>query len=329
MKKGNLASIDLGSNSCRLRIVDDKSVLLYNDSKATNLAEGLFETGSLTENAQLRALNALSEFAVLIDLYEVSSYRAVATAACREAQNGADFVRQVYEKTGLKLEIIDTYEEARLNLKGALLNAPKNKKYAVVYDLGGASTEISLAENNAEARILHTISIPWGSRNASVAYNLQEFDTAKVTALKKEVKAYVESFMNECGFKKYQKDCCLIATSMTPLRLCSMIKKDEVYAREKNDGAVVTCTDFDEAIKNVYGMNMLQKAQSPYIGENRAPIFTAACVIFKAVYDELKFDRLIVSYKSAQDAILKELQYGENDKVRKVCSRTKNIDGSR
>lgn len=329
MNTKNLASIDLGSNSCRLRIVDDKGALLYNDSKATNLAEGLFETGSLTESAQLRALNALSEFAVLIDLYEVGSYRAVATAACRTAKNGADFIKKVEEETGLSLEIIDTYEEARLNLKGALLNAPKDKKYAIVYDLGGASTEISLAENNDKARILHTISIPWGSRNASVAYDLQEFDSARVAALKKEVKTYVEAFINECGFEKYRKDCCLIATSMTPLRLCSMIKKDEVYAREKNDGAVVTCADFDEAIKNVYGMNMLQRAKSPYIGENRAPIFVAACVIFKAVYDELKFDKLIVSYKSAQDAILKELQYGENDEVRQSYSRSQNTNRTR
>jgi len=310
MTTGNIACIDLGSNSCRLRISDQKGNVIYKDSKPTKLGEGLFETGLLSNNSIGLAIQALSEYAALMKQNNVEKYKAVATAACRTAKNGKEFVRLVKLKTGLDLEIIDAIEEARLNLKGAMLNAPKNKEYVVVYDLGGASTEITLAENNSQARILHTISIPWGARNASEAFRLKEFDEKKALELEKEIQNYTRDFALHSDLKKYHDKCCLLATSSTPLRLCSILKKDGSYTREKNDGACVACKDIDKIVCAVEKMSLDQREKSAYIGQDRAPIFVAACVIFKAIYDVLGFDEFIVSFKSAQDAMLEELKNG-------------------
>lgn len=308
MNTKKVACIDLGSNSCRLRIADENGQVIYKNSKATKLGEGLFETGNLIEPSIKRGLDTLGEYAKIMKEHEVQNYRAVATAACRTAKNGKEFATLVKLKTGLDLEIIDTLEEARLNLKGALLNAPKNKKYAVVYDLGGASTEITLAR--IDGHILHTISIPWGARNSSEAYDLKEFDEAKAEHLKEDIQKYVSDFVLDAHLEKYKSDCALIATSSTPLRLCSMVKKDESYSREKNDGACVKCCELDGAVLMIENMSLEERSKSAYIGEDRAPIFAAACVIFKAIYDKLGFDELIVSFKGAQDAMLKELQHG-------------------
>lgn len=308
MEQKKTACIDLGSNSCRLRIADENGQIVYKDSKATKLGEGLFETGSLIDASIKRGLEALSEYAKIMNENDVQKYRAVATAACRTAKNGKEFARLVKVKTGIDLEIIDTFEEARLNLKGALLNAPKDKKYAVLYDLGGASTEVTLAR--IDGHILHTISIPWGARNSAAAYDLKEFDETKAKRLKKDIQKYVQDFVVNAHLEKYKRDCALIATSSTPLRLCSMIKNDGSYTREKNDGACVKCCELDGAVLKVEKMNVAERSKSAYIGEDRAPIFAAACVIFKAIYDELGFEELIVSFKGAQDAMLKELRYG-------------------
>ncbi len=302
------ACIDLGSNSCRLRIADENGRVIYKDSKTTKLGEGLFETGNLLHASIKRGLDALSEYANIMKEHKVQNYRAVATAACRTAKNGKEFADLVKLKTGLELEIIDTVEEARLNLKGALLNAPKNKKYAVVYDLGGASTEITLSD--IEGHILHTISIPWGARNSSEAYDLKEFDEIKAERLKEDIQKYVSDFVLDAHLEKYKSDCALIATSSTPLRLCSMVKNDESYTREKNDGVCVKCCELDGAVLRVENMSVEERSKSAYIGEDRAPIFAAACVIFKTIYDKLGFDELIVSFKGAQDAMLEELQHG-------------------
>lgn len=309
MTKGNLASIDLGSNSCRLRVADSNGTVLYKDLKATKLGEGLFETGKLSDASIERGLKAFEEFADVIKKYEVTACRAVATEACRRAKNGKEFLDLVKQKTGISLEIIDPLEEARLNLKGAISNA-KGAKYVVVYDLGGASTEITLAKNGASPEILHTVSIPLGARNASEGYELKEYNEKNALKLKDDIQKYVFDFILSSGFGKYKKESVLVATSSTPLRLCSMVKNDGYYTREKNDGAVIDCKDIDEVIEKVLLMGLKERAESPYIGENRASVFVAAVIIFKTIYQTLGFDKMTVSFKGALDAMIEELTHG-------------------
>ena len=89
-----------------------------------------------------------------------------------------------------------------------------------------------------------------------------------------------------------------------------MVKKDGAYVRDKNDGASVLCHDLDEAVDKICAMDLNEREVCPYLSVDRAPIFVAACVIFKAVYDALCFDEVIVSFKGAQDAIIEELCHG-------------------
>lgn len=310
MTAKTVASIDLGSNSCRLRIADEDEHVLFADSKATMLGEKLAATGRLSQASIDRGIKALEEFARVMKKYHVSKYRAITTEACRKASNGADFIAAVEQKTGIKLEIVDATEEARLNIQGAGQNCTDKAKYVVVYDLGGASTEISLAKKGRKWDILHTISVPLGARNASEAYDLKEFDEKKALKLSQDIKKQVEAFIRNCDLEKYKKECVLIATSSTPLRLCAMVKKDGAYHREKNDGACVSCADLDKAVADICAMSAGERIKCPYLSEDRAPIFVAACVIFKAIYDALGFDDIIVSFKGAQDAIIKELCHG-------------------
>ena len=297
MIKGNLASIDLGSNSCRLRISDSNGVILYKDLRATKLGEASIERG----------LVAFEEFSLLMKSYDVTSYRAVATEACRKAKNAKEFLDLVKQKTGISVEIIDPLEEARLNLKGAVSNA-KGAEYVVVYDLGGASTEITLAKNTSKLEILHTVSVPLGARNAAEAYELQEYHVQNALRLEKDIQKYVADFIRDSNFESYRDKSVLVATSSTPLRLCSMVKNDGEYTREKNDGAVVKSKEFDKIIEKVLAMSLQERAESPYIGENRAPIFIAAVVIFRAIYQTLNFKTLTVSFKGALDAMIEELK---------------------
>ena len=89
-----------------------------------------------------------------------------------------------------------------------------------------------------------------------------------------------------------------------------MVKKDGAYVRDKNDGASVLCQDLNQAVADIFAMNLNEREHCPYLSVDRAPIFVTACVIFKAVYDALCFDEVIVSFKGAQDAIIEELCHG-------------------
>lgn len=307
MVNENLAAIDLGTNSCRIMVINSDGQLLFRNSITTKLGEGMYANMCFTKEAIERGLNAFSEYAEILKKYEVKKYRAIATASCRMAKNGADFVQQVKDTTGINIDVIGGTEEALLNLKGAVLNADKNAKYVTIYDLGGGSTEITLATNEINPKILHTISIPWGARNSAEAFNLTDYNQENNEALKTQIIAYVSDFIKNSQFEKYKENCTLIATSSTPLRLAAMIHKDKIYDRVKHDGTVLYCKDIDTAIADIYNMSLTERENSIYIGKNRAPIIIAGATIFKSIYKVLGFDKLTASLKSAQDAIVREL----------------------
>lgn len=303
----NIATIDLGTNSCRILITDSEGKLLFRDSISVKLGEGMHAQMRFTGQAIERGNAAFAKYAKLMKKYQVGRYHAVATASCRMAANGVDFIRQIQQQTGIEIDVIDPYEEARLNLKGALLNADSAADYVVVYDVGGGSTEVTLASNDDEPQIIHTISIPWGGRNAAEAFGLFEYQPQAAQNLASVVADSVQKFAFDAHLSDYKGQACLLAISSTGLRLSAMVKKMKIYDRVACDGARLSISELNQAIDDVCKMNLEQRAASIYIGENRAPIFLASCTIFKTIYDTLGFESLTASLKGALEALNGEL----------------------
>jgi len=316
MKK-NYAAIDLGSNSCRLLIADGKRNKLFSASVATKLAEGLYSSGKLSDASIKRAIDTFCMFAEELKNFDVSpqNIRAVATAACRMASNSSELQKSIKQKTGINLEIIDEKEEAELNLLGAISNIHENSKYAVVFDIGGGSTEITLATNTQKPKILHTISIPLGARNASEGYDLSQYNTKKAEKLVSQINKYTKSFIDGANFAKYADDVCFVATSSTPLRIASMIDNKGRYNREDYDGKNIDIKEADKAIAKTYEMSVAQMSQSPYIGENRSTIFVSACTIFQTITHNLGAKSVTASLMSAKEGIIQELMEKEYEKI--------------
>ncbi|MBQ7633408.1 MAG: hypothetical protein IJS88_04770 [Alphaproteobacteria bacterium] len=308
METGNLAAIDLGTNSCRLRITDIAGNLLYRQAEAVRLGEGMYANQCFTAQAMERTLKFLSQCAEHLKNYRVTHYRAISTASCRMASNGEKFVQMAEELCGIKFDIIDAVEEALLNLRGARLNAAADMPYVLVYDLGGGSTEITLATNENKPKILYTISIPWGARNASEAFGLTEYNQENAEKLRMEIKKYALEFLHGSEFLMYLKQCDCIATSSTALRLMSMVWNTDGYDKDLVDGMSAETVRIDEAINCLQHQTLEELAQNQYIGKNRAPVMVAASVIFKEIYDTLQIKVLTSSLKGAQDAIIEDLR---------------------
>lgn len=304
----NLAAIDLGTNSCCISIGDRSGNLIYREAVTTKLGEGLVQNMCFTKEAFDRGISCFMHYAKVMEKHDVGCYRAIATASCRMAENGAEFVKEVKEKSGIELDIISPLEEATLTLKGAILNADKNKPYVLVYDLGGGSTEITLATNSEKPQIIHTISIPWGARNSSEVFELKEYSQANAEKLADVVRQQVAEFITAASFNEYRQNCCCIATSSTPLRLVSMVKNFGSYDRNVADGIKVATREIDAEIAKIFYQKTENMAQNPYIGESRADIFVAACIIFQTIYQTLQIKELTASLKGAQEAILEELK---------------------
>lgn len=314
MTSKTYAGIDLGSNSCKLLICDETGKHLCLKNYPTRLAEGMYENNKLTQEAIDRGLQCFFEYRQLLDKYGVDpqNMRAITTAACRMAENGAEFVKKVYAESRIKLEIIDGLEEAKLNLKGAMEHVVGTSKYVIIYDLGGGSTEITLATNEKNPEIIRSVSIPWGARNSSEAFSLVEYSEVNADKLKNEINKYLDDFVGGIDLTEYE-DVCFVATSSTPLRLVSMINDFGNYDREKADGLMMTVSQMDEAIDSLLKSSREELAANPYIGDKRSYIFIAACIIFKQIYDRLKIKKLTASLKSAKDGIVAILMERNNN----------------
>lgn len=136
--------VDVGSNSVRLVVFDGAArspAYFYNEKIMAGLGKGLADSGRLNPDGRQRALAALARFASLARGMDLPPLTCVATAAVREAEDGPDFVREVERETGLKLQVIDGTEEARLSAQGVLLGWPEAQ--GLVCDIGGNSMELA------------------------------------------------------------------------------------------------------------------------------------------------------------------------------------------
>ncbi|MEO0937941.1 MAG: Ppx/GppA family phosphatase [Pseudomonadota bacterium] len=136
--------VDVGSNSVRLVVFDGAArspAYFYNEKVMCALGAGLGETGHLNPEGKVRALGALKRFQRLAEGMNLPPLTAVATAAVRDATDGAAFRAQVMAETGVKLWVIDGREEARLSAQGVLLGWPGS--YGLVCDIGGSSMELA------------------------------------------------------------------------------------------------------------------------------------------------------------------------------------------
>jgi len=170
--------VDVGSNSVRLVVFDGAArspAYFYNEKIMCALGSGMSETGRLNPEGRKRAVEALRRFQMLADGMDTGPLVTVATAAVRDAKDGADFCAEVERETGLKLWVIDGREEARLSAQGVLLGWPGS--YGLVCDIGGSSMELA--------------AIDGGTVGARISSPLGPFKLADLKGGKKGRKAHI------------------------------------------------------------------------------------------------------------------------------------------
>ena len=156
------AAIDIGSNSCRLkiaRVVTHQLKTLHEDREVTRLGSSVFESGLVSPDAMAATLRALKRFQRAVQAHGAEQIRVVATSAMRDARNAAAFQAWVKAETGWNMEVISGLEEGRLIHRG-LISEPGVAGRVLLVDLGGGSCEITLSESK---RIKETVSMPLGA----------------------------------------------------------------------------------------------------------------------------------------------------------------------
>lgn len=144
------AAIDVGSNALRLRVVDAESPSrvreLAAERASVRLGREVFLQGRLAPNVLSQAAESLRRFREILDLHKVERYRAVATSAVREAENGSLLVERARREAGIEIDVIEGMEEARLVRLAIVGRLDLRERRALLLDLGGGSLEISLID---------------------------------------------------------------------------------------------------------------------------------------------------------------------------------------
>ena len=161
------AALDLGTNNCRLlvaRPARDGFHVIDSFSRIVRLGQGLAATGVLGDDAIERTIEALKVCAGKMRRRRVTLSRSVATEACRQAGNCDEFLTRVTEQTGIGLDIIDAAEEARLAVAGCAPLLDQGCENALVFDIGGGSTEVMWLRVCADTgpEVLAWTSLPCG-----------------------------------------------------------------------------------------------------------------------------------------------------------------------
>ena len=150
-RKTNYAAIDIGSNAVRLLIKEIKEeqgnahfskVLMLR--VPLRLGFDVFDIGKISEKKEKNMIRLMKAFRHLMKIYDVKHCRACATSAMRDAKNGMDIIKQIEQKTGVHIDIIDGQEEAKIIYNNHVEHMEDQKGNYMYVDVGGGSTEINL-----------------------------------------------------------------------------------------------------------------------------------------------------------------------------------------
>ena len=328
-------ALDLGTNNCRLLIARqtrDGFHVVDAYSRIVRLGEGLSARGALGDEAMLRSIEALKICAGKMERRGVTRSRLIATEACRAASNGAQFIARVQAEAGLALEVVTNEDEARLAVAGCAPLLDPECSSALVFDIGGGSTElmwVSMAGDKARSQpsIEDWISLPCGVVTLAERYGGIDVSPALYEQMVMEVSDRAKSFVerlrgtHEAAGDKFH----LLGTSGTVTTIAGVHLGLKRYDRNRVDGIWITPDNVNIATQNLLSMSYDDRASQPCIGRERADLVLAGCAIFEAISRAWPAERLRVADRGLREGILLSLMKGDVPRGRRRRRRRKSV----
>jgi len=317
------AAIDLGTNNCRLLVArPTRSGFRVIDafSRIVRLGEGVGDSGCLSESAMGRTIEALKICADKMLRRGVDRSRCVATDACRRAKNGGEFLERVGIETGLKLETIAAEEEAGLALKGCLPLIQPDARHALVFDIGGGSTEVMLTDTHGGASdMTGWVSLPFGVVNLSERYGGDTLSASAYDTMVVEVDEHLAPFCQryEVSAMVGRGDAQLLGTSGTVTTLTGVHLGLQRYDRAVVDGAFLDFDDIRLMSDRLRRQGYAARAAHPCIGAERADLVVAGCAILEAICRRWPIGRLRVADRGLREGMLLHLISDADNELRK------------
>lgn len=284
----NIAAIDIGSNGARLLIksFDDNAPAATRIKKLQfvriplRLGKDVFALGKISKERQRMMMHMMKGFRQFMQLYNVEHFRACATSAMRDAENGKKVMRRIEKETGIKLEIIPGAEEAQLLCNNLVENTESGVGNFAYVDVGGGSTEISLLHDGVLAES-HSFNI--GTLRMLAGAVTPEERNAMCRMLEK----YAEDFP---GTK-------IIGSGGNINRLFRL-------AKIKGDSRSLPVAMLKQLYAELAPLSLEERMEQFKLKDDRADVIIPAAEIFLLVARSLKCEDILVPNISLADSIV-------------------------
>ena len=295
------AALDIGSNTFRLLIARMDGIVqpLVVRRVITRLGAGVSRTGRITPEAETRALACLKRFSHEMLEHKVRAYRAIATAALRNAVNAQKFVMRAENESNIIVEIVSGEEEAHLTLAGVLGFLAERKGKKLVFDVGGGSTEFILCK---DGRMVHAKSIALGVVDLTEQFLLEndppsiEARERLTTFAKKRLSDLISDIVDEAGEVND-----LIGTAGTVTTLAAMLQNMEEYDPSRINNYVIYKQDLQSLYAHLLALPLKDRIRLPGLEPGRADVIVAGAMLVLEAMEIFKVDQV-----SAIDAGLLE-----------------------
>lgn len=311
------AALDLGTNNCRLLIArpsGDSFRVVDSFSRIIRLGEGVSTTGRISDAAIERAMAALAVCRDKMVMRNARRLRLIATEACRAAANGDAFRTRVADELGIKLEVIDRETEATLAVTGCLPLVDSAADGAILFDIGGGSTELVRLERPRDVPHASPAASPvmagWASLPLGVVTLAEKFGGKSVTrelyaAMVAEVARHLAPFVAEHG--GHMANAHLLGTSGTVTTIAGVYQNLLRYDRRRIDGIWMNTADVTCVIERLLSTSYTERAGNACIGPDRADLVLAGCAILDAIRNAFPLPRLRVADRGLREGMLIEM----------------------
>lgn len=285
-----IAIIDMGSNSIRfvaLQIADNGAYsFLYQEKEAIRLGHGLSVSGELSDAGMERALTCLKVYKHMMDVGDIHNCLAVATAAVRNAKNGAAFLQRINAETGITMEVITGEREAYLGYLGVINTI--NAQDFVLFDLGGASVELSLVRGG---KVEKAVSVPIGAVTLTERFNTStDPGETALTACREFIMEELEDVAYIAG-----TGLPLIGIGGTARTFAKMDQRATGYELQKIHNYILSYDNFMELARTLTNTPATERKKIPGLSADRADLILAGTAVIEALFEMTGSSEMIIS----------------------------------
>ncbi len=300
-----IAAIDLGTNSFHLVIakIDSKGrfTVITRAKEVVRLGSSSNDMKYISDVAMDRGVEAMKRFKLICDSYKARVI-AVATSATREALNKDEFISRVRKETGIEINIVSGYEEARLIYLGVLQSLNIFDKRILLIDIGGGSTEFLIGERGS---VIYANSTKIGAVRLTNKFSLDKKISGSLRDAEQFVKGVLSPVIRHISTEEFEM---AIGSSGTIVNIGSIINSENLSDADSEfnmNGFVIKKKQLVSATDKILEAETLQQRLSiPGLDPKRADIITAGAIILKQIFEGLGLEKMTVSNFALREGII-------------------------